>query len=185
MGKFVDKTQLNVNHTTNATGLLSVFGVLGTIVYGVANHKAVGDWLPTVFIGAAGAIAQWLQGIPTPATKLIASVLHLDESRTNAEMLRNIFRRIISTGVVPGLEQSSAMNADAADVMQVDAVDTPRITSRLPVSSPENISMAWDEARRLKREFGLPQIPSAELDMWRNFNESGDDDDNGPRSEAY
>ncbi len=185
MSQFIDKTQLNVNRTTNATGLLSAIGAIGAAIDGIAEGRPIGAWLPMVVIGGGGAIAQWLQGIPTPTTKLIASVLHLDESRTNAEMLRNVFRRVISTGVVPGLEQGSVMNA-AADVVQVDAVDTPRSAARLPVSSPENISMAWDEARRLKREFGLPQIPSAELDMWRNFNESGDDDgDNGPRSEAY
>jgi hypothetical protein len=164
MGKFVDKTQLNVNHTTNATGLLSVFGVLGTIVYGVANHKAVGDWLPTVFIGAAGAIAQWLQGIPTPTTKLIASVLHLDESRTNAEMLWEVFRRIISTGIVPGLEQSSSvLNADTAKEMQVDMVDSPRPASRLSVSNPEVISEAWrqaDIARGRKPIEGTDMYPS-------------------------
>jgi hypothetical protein len=55
-------------------------------------------------MGLAGAIAQWMQGVPTQKTQLIGDILQLNGSKTNAEFIRGVMARIIAAGVVPGLE---------------------------------------------------------------------------------
>lgn len=100
--KFIDKTRLDADNTTNVTGLVSAIGAITGAIDGISHGRPVGVWLPMVFVGLSGAIAQWLQGSPSQGTKLISSILRLEEAPTNAVLLRNIFDRILDSGAVPG-----------------------------------------------------------------------------------
>lgn len=106
--KFINKSAINVNHATNATGMLSAIGAITAAYDGITQGRPIGVWLPMMAMGLSGAIAQWLQGEPTPTTKLIAKVLQLDGTRTNAELIRDGISRIVNSGGVPGLGDSGA-----------------------------------------------------------------------------
>ena len=187
--KFIDKTRLNANRTTNATGLLSAASAIAAAWDGIANARSVAQWLPMVAIGMTSAIAQWLQGEPTPATKLIANVLRLDEGRTNAEFLRDVFDRIFASGVVPGVgsaNEGSELNAALLDRMANDGNYGDRgIDNLRNIAPPEIIrSQAWRAADIAR---GRPPIDDTDIypSEYAVRSVSGDDGPDGPRSEAW
>jgi hypothetical protein len=199
--KFIDKTRLNANRTTNATGLLSAASAIAAAWDGISHARSVAQWLPMVAIGMTSAIAQWLQGEPTPATKLIANVLRLDEGRTNADFLRDVFDRVFASGVVPGLEspgagddvggpRSAARRGNALDAELLDRMaDGSDYGDRgsMPAPAVRVAEDYFDRQRRNGRR--LPNIPIAGTDITpERFSEismGGIEDADGPRSEAW
>lgn len=189
MGKFLDKSQLSLDRTTNATGLLSLFGAITGAIDGISHGRPVMTWLPMVAMGLAGAIAQWMQGVPTQKTQLIGDILQLDGSKTNAEFIRNIMARIIAAGVVPGLEPpvdrgdvggtrspqrrgDAALNADTLDRIATESDGANRVGSR-PAVDPESVTANY-WARQGDRR--LPNVPPREapsnLPEWLEFSQS-------------
>jgi hypothetical protein len=158
-----------------------------------------------VAIGLAGAIGQWLQGVPTPQTRLIADILHLDGSRTNAEFIRSVFDRVVNSGVVPGLGTTvdrddvggtrnavrrgdAALNAELLDGMAAssDYGDRGSLPDGVPsIAPPENIrAQAWAAA-----DVARGNVPIEGTNLTRrqfaDFSNGAVDSPDGPRSEAW
>lgn len=204
--KLINKSAINVNNTTNATGLLSALGAVSAGWDGIMHDRPVGVWLPMVMMGLSGAVAQWLQGEPTPTTKLIANVLQLDGTKTNAELVRAGIRRVIGAGVVPGLDQPAGddynvessgartrrgdetlgahtLEAIANDVANCDnrgAVRNPGAWNVAPETIPPNTDQARIAARRAADQVRGRTIDDLPIGPgeFSAWAQSGDFDDN-------
>lgn len=99
----IDKSRIDQQHTTNTTAVMSGTGTLFALVNGLLQHQDYGQWVPIVMMGTATTIAQWLQGTPSPLTQSIASVLRLNGSTNNAQVIRFAIDRLLTSGIVPGM----------------------------------------------------------------------------------
>lgn len=128
--QFIDKSRLNVNHSTNAAAIASLVAAVAIVADGLHRHPSEFFAWGMQAIGlVAGAFSQWLQGTPSQETKLIKSVLQL-EGETNAQLVRSAINRIIGAGVVPGLDRHSVPGDDVdrygAPTQRGNALDAPR-----------------------------------------------------------
>lgn len=201
MGKFLDKSQLPLNRTTNATGLLSAIGAITGAIDGITGDRPVMTWLPVVMMGFAGAIAQWLQGVPTQKTQLIGDILQLNGSKTNAEFIRGVMARIIAAGVVPGLGTAvdrgdvggprspqrrgdAALNAELLDGLAASSNYVDRGSLPAPAA---RVARYWEERPPELPVVGSPTIDGTNMSgvEFAVRSASGSDGPDGPRSEAW
>ena len=109
----IDKAKIDQQHATNTTAVMSGTGTLFALVNGLLQHQDYGQWVPIVMMGTATTIAQWLQGTPSPLTQSIASVLRLNGSANNAQVVRAAVDRLLTSGIVPGLNGQAPQRYDA------------------------------------------------------------------------
>lgn len=184
MGKFIDKSALNVNRTTNATGLLSAIAALGAVFEGISHDRPVWEWLPMFALGVSNAIAQWLQGTPSTQTKAIARLLNL-EGDTNADLGISLVRRVADSG--------PAHDRGVVDVSRNEPTQSDRMAgldTRLWVAPPENLSpgeakaAAWRAASIVRGQEPIEgtNVYGAE---YAALSQSATEDEDGPQSEAW
>lgn len=102
--KFIDKSRLNVDNSTNAAAIASLVAAASIVGDGLHRHPSeFFAWGPQAIGLVVAAFSQWMQGSPSQETKLIKSVLQLD-GETNAQIVRSAFRRVVGAGVAPGLD---------------------------------------------------------------------------------
>lgn len=88
--RFIDKSRLNIDRTTNATAIVTLGAAFTALWQGVQSHN-LGE--VAVAIGLChGAFAQWLQGSPSSETKAIFNLLGL-EAGSNRDIIRNFVDR--------------------------------------------------------------------------------------------
>jgi hypothetical protein len=102
----IDKKKIDQNNATNTSAAISAIGTMIAAINGIVYHRDFGDWMPVVLLGGASAFAQWLQGTPSARSQLVASVLRLDGAVTNAQLIRSAIDRLLTSGIVPGLNVS-------------------------------------------------------------------------------
>jgi hypothetical protein len=112
IGQFINKAALNVDRATNASAIVQIGISISAIVGGMAQHLNPWVYAPSAMMGLLSAFGQWLQGAPSSDTKLITKVLGLEGGRTNAELVGLAFRRIVSAGLVPGVDGNPAAPRD-------------------------------------------------------------------------
>lgn len=118
----MNKKSIDQDKTTNKTAVISLFGAAYAMVNGLWQHQNIGDWLPIVLMGGGSAIAQWLQGTPTPLSQTIASVLRLNGTNNNAQLIRSAIDRLLSSGVVPGLSEPSSTASQRTVQQQTETI---------------------------------------------------------------
>jgi hypothetical protein len=118
----INKSRIDQDQTTNSAAVVSILGAAIAAINGVIHHHDLGDWLPTVLLGGAGGFSQWLQGTPSKRSQAVASVLQLDGSSSNANLVRSAIDRLLASGVVPGLgvSQPETMRPDIPRRLGVD-----------------------------------------------------------------
>jgi hypothetical protein len=156
--KFIDKSRLNVDNSTNAAAIASLVAAASIVGDGLHRHPSeFFAWGPQAIGLVVAAFSQWMQGSPSQETKLIKSVLQL-EGETNAQLVRSAFRRVVGAGVVPGLDapmQSDDLGGFGAAEGRGNALDAGDSYgdrgsgdfSGASIAPPENIrSQAWRAA---------------------------------------
>ena len=162
----INKNKIDQNQATNITAVLSGFGTVVT----VADNVIKGDHLAAfgiAIIGVGVTFAQWLQGTPTSKAQLIAKVLRLNGSETNARLIQSAIDRILSSGLVPGITTTG----------------TRPEPTRQPESSRLGVSQQVEAiGRRMQQQLNSPerqptmQRPTAQRPMtrqqWDKWNQS-------------
>jgi hypothetical protein len=186
--KFIDKSRLNVDNSTNAASIASLVAAASIVGDGLHRHPSeFFAWGPQAIGLVVAAFSQWMQGTPSQETKLIKSVLQL-EGETNAQLVRSAFRRVVGAGVVPGLDApvpGDDVGRFGAPERRGDAaldVGVPDYDDRgaMPAPAARVAEDYFDRQRREGRR--LPNIPIAGTDITpERFSEismGGDSDDN-------
>lgn len=185
--KFIDKSRLNVDNSTNAAAIASLVAAASIVGDGLHRHPSeFFAWGPQAIGLVVAAFSQWMQGTPSQETKLIKSVLQLD-GETNAQIVRSAFRRVVGAGVVPGLDApvpGDDVGRFGAPERRGDAlvVDVHDYGDRgaVPPPAAQVAEEYFDRQRREGRR--LPNIPIAGTsitpEQFAMDSMSGDSDDN-------
>lgn len=162
--RFIDKSRLDINRTTNATGVVTAVTALMGAYEAATSGVPIKVWGPMTIGGLLSAFAQWLQGSPSAETKAIAKAIGLNNRGNNRDLISSIVDRAVSiSNHDNGLTgQSNRYLADDRRVNNGQIESDPAIA-------------AWEEAHRLRRQYGAPQIPSHELEDWQAFNAQADE----------
>lgn len=171
MGKFIDKSQLNVDRTTNATGILAIVGAASAAYEGIAHGTPIGVWLPAFVIGLSTAVAQWLQGTPSGQTKAIAKLLKL-EGETNVDLGIDLVRRVADAG---SIDRAPVVSADLDNVgIGTGTRRTPPVDRLFvnPEPSDDPSYSAYRAAQEARSSLGV--APPEEIQQWKQWSSKDD-----------